>query len=84
MQKISNSVVPEFVLDQCSETRTIFTSQTTDVRFSFYSQLNYDQSFGKSGDWAKLSALRNWANSVNIPTSDSNPNHPDVIALISR
>ncbi|XP_020600985.1 A disintegrin and metalloproteinase with thrombospondin motifs 3-like [Orbicella faveolata] len=43
--------------------------------------LDYNQN---SGNPTKLSALRNWAKSVNIPTSDSNPNHPDVIALISR
>ena len=79
MQKISNSVVP--VLDQCSETRTILTSQTTGAQFSFYSQLGYQQN---PGNPAKLSALKNWAKSVNIPTSDSDPNHPDVIALISR
>ena len=80
MQQISNSVV-QFVLDQCSETRTIPTSQTTGAQFSFYSQLDYKQN---SGNPAKLSALKSWARSVNIPTSDSNPNHPDVIALISR
>lgn len=64
-----------------SVTHAVVAFQTTGAQCSFYSQLDYDQ---KSGNSRKLSALKQWAEDVEIPKSDSHPNHPDVIASISR
>ena len=76
--------------DQCLATRkmnydsvthAVVAFQTTGAQCSFYSQLDYVRTSGNS---KKLSALKQWAKDVEIPTSDSHPNHPDVIASISR
>lgn len=64
-----------------SVTHAVVAFQTTGAQCSFYSQLDYDQTSGNS---RKLAALRQWVQDVKIPPSDSHPNHPDVIALISR
>jgi len=40
--------------------------------------------YPNTGNPTKLSALKEWAKVVKIPTSDSNPSHPDVISLVTR
>ncbi|KAJ7351832.1 metalloendopeptidase [Desmophyllum pertusum] len=43
--------------------------------------LSYDPT---SSNPIKLKAIKEWADAVNFSPSDSHPNHPDAIALISR